>query len=199
MVTPALIDINILCLKHLDKAYYYLSGQDYDSCTASLHSVNAALPPEYHIQFNTESYESETKHPIEIYCKPCGSKHKRDEIKIWDMLLPLSLQIGHSSKTIKAWTCPDCQSSNILTESKLVKRVTKEPFFIKVVPRPPERKQNLSDRTSFHIHYKAWFGMVVAELTRQISQLRWDNHTPGDRGSTEELQESILKVLEEKY
>lgn len=199
MVTPALIDINILALKHLDKAYFYLQGRDYDSCTASLHSVNAALPPEYHIEFNSALYQAKIEHPLEIYCKKCGAHLMRDQIKIWDMLLPLELQIGRASKTVKAWTCTDCNSVNILSESKMVKKIAKEPFFIKVVPMPPERKQNLSDRTSYHIKYKSWFGMVVSELTRQISQLRWDNHTPSDKGNIEEMQEKMLEVLEGKY
>jgi len=199
MVTPALIDINVLALKHLDKAYFYKSIGDYDSCTDSLQSVNAALPPEYHIKFSTQQYEDLVSHPLEIFCKHCGTSHNRDTIRVWNMLLPLSLQIGKLSTTVRAWTCPDCKRTNILSESKIKKKIIEEPYFIKVVPEPPRRKQNLDDRVSFTITYKLWFGRTVRELTRQISQLRWDNHQSESKNGVDELQETILTALENKY
>lgn len=180
MPTAALIDLNHIALKHLDKAFYYLQLKEYDSCTASIHAVNASLPPEYHIIFDTEKYSGLIEHPMEIYCKSCGVNFKRDSIKTWDMLLPLFEQVISKTKTVKAWSCPDCNKINILRESKIILTVREEPFFTKVVPMPPEQKQSVGDRTSFHIKYRSWFGMVVAELTRQISQLRWDHWKQGD-------------------
>lgn len=184
----------------MDKAFFYLNGYDYDACTGALHSVNAALPPEYQIKFDTDEYNKMISHPLEIYCKKCGVIHNRDEIKIWDMLLPLSDQIFSNEKTIKTWTCNDCNANNILKESKLVQKVREEPFFTKVVPMPPERKQNFGDRTTYHIKYRAWFGNVVAELTRLISQLRWDHWKQADEGfDMAELAQLIEKNLENKY
>lgn len=200
MPTAALIDVNHMALKHLDKAFYYLASQDYDSCTSSLHSVNASLPPEYHIKFDTQKYNEMIKHPLEIYCKSCGVKHNRDEIQTWDMLLSLPEQIMAKAKSVKAWTCADCKYDNILTESKIVQGVHEEPFFTKVVPMPPERKQNLSDRTAYHIKYRSWFGMVVAELTRQISQLRWDHWKQGDENmELSELQQVFANNYEDSF
>ena len=57
MPTAALIDLNHVALKHLDNAKFYLSIQDYDSCTAALHAANAALHPDYRITFDTEKYK----------------------------------------------------------------------------------------------------------------------------------------------
>lgn len=200
MPTAALIDLNHIALKHLDKAFYYLAGQDYDSCTSSLHAVNAALPPEYHITFDTEAYNKMIKHPLEIFCKSCGESHNRDEIKTWDMLLPLYQQIVTKSKSVKAWTCDKCNADNILLDSKMIQKVREEPFFTKVVPSPPERKQSLGDRTSFHIKYRAWFGNVVAELTRQISKLRWDHWKQGDDNlDMADLQQVLEKGLETSF
>ena len=152
----------------MDNAKFYLQSQDYDSCTAALHSVNAALPPEYQITFDTLKYNEMIKHPLEIFCKSCGEAHNRDQIKTWNKLLSLSEQILTNNKMTKAWTCSKCNADNILVDSKLVQKVREEPFFTKIVPMPPERKQSLQDRTAFHIKYKGWFGNVVAELTRQI-------------------------------
>uniref|UniRef100_A0AAT9J762 ORF14 n=1 Tax=Nitrosopumilaceae spindle-shaped virus TaxID=3065433 RepID=A0AAT9J762_9VIRU len=199
MVTPALIDLNILALKHLDRAYFALYHQDYDACTASLHSVNAALKDGYRVEFNTDKYRAATEHPTLIYCKPCGTKFNKDDIKMWNMLLPLAQQIGSGSTHTKVWTCHECKATNILSESKIEKQILEEPFFLKIVPYPPSRKQNLSDRTTYHIKYKAWFGMAVSELTRQISQLRWDNHRPGDEQGMDQIQEQILATLDSKY
>lgn len=199
MVTPALIDLNILALKHLDKAYYALSHQDYDACTAALHSVNAALKDGYRVEFNTQKYREKTEHPTKIFCKPCGVECNRDDISTWDMLLPLAQQIESGNKFTKAWNCKSCKGINILSESKIEKQILEEPFFLKIVPYPPSRKQNLSDRTTYHIKYKSWFGMVVSELTRQISQLRWDNHHPGDEAGMEQFQEELLQSLDSKY
>jgi hypothetical protein len=199
MVTPALIDLNILALKHLDRAYFALAHQDYDACTASLHSVNACLKDGYRVTFNTEEYKAKTEHPTQIYCKPCGKVFNRDSIKVWHMLLPLVMQVGTGNTHTKVWTCSDCQGTNVLSESKIEKQILEEPFFLKVVPYPPSRKQELSDRTTYHIKYKAWFGMAVSELTRQISQLRWDNHRPGDEQGMDEFQDELLKTLDSKY
>ena len=192
----ALIDLNHLAFKHLDKAFYYLAGEDYDLCTASLHSVNAALPPEYHIEFNTAKYMELTKHPIEIYCKHCAAKYNRDEIETWQMLLPLHAQINKLSKYVSVWTCSKCSMENILSESKLIRSVLKEPFFIGVVPNPPERKQSVGDRTTFHIKYKNWFGMVESELTNQITKLRWDHHKEDEQDGLEAI---LTDGLELKY
>ena len=201
MPTAALIDLNHLALKHLDDAKFYLRGDNYDSATASLHSVNAALPPEYQIKFDTDEYNRLIKHPLEIYCKKCGEMHNRDEIQIWNLLLPLNEQILAKDKTTKAWSCAKCDSVNILLESKLVQKVREEPYFTKVVPMPPERKQSFGDRTSFHIHYRAWFGNVVAELTRAISQLRWDHWKQGDEDNLNlaELKEALSSNLESSF
>ena len=139
-------------------------------------------------------------HPIEIYCKSCGSKHKRDQIKTWDMLLTLTEQMLAKKKTIKAWTCEECNADNILTSSKIILTEREEPFFTKVVPMPPERKQNLGDRTAYHIKYRSWFGMVVAELTRQISQLRWDHWKQGDENQDgTDLQQLLATNLEGSF
>ncbi len=196
MPTAALIDLNHIALKHLDKAIFYLQTQEYDSCIASLHAVNAALPPEYHIHFDTDEYNKMILHPLEIFCKSCGEPSNRDEIVLWDLLLPLHEQILLGTKTIEAWTCSKCNKNNILSESKIVQKVHQEPFFTKVVPMPPERKQNFGDRTSYHIKFRAWFGMVVAELTRQISQLRWDHWKQGENEENADLQQVLDTNLE---
>ncbi len=199
MVTPALIDLNILALKHLDRAYFALAHQDYSACTASLHSVNACLKDGYRVEFDSDKYEKLTAHPTKIFCTPCGKEYNRDDIKTWQMLLPLVMQIGSGSKTTKVWSCTECKATNVLSESKIEKQRLEEPFFLKVVPFPPSMKQDAGDRTTFHLKYKTWFGMAVSELTRQISQLRWDNHRPGDQEGMDEMQEQILATLDSKY
>lgn len=200
MPTAALIDLNHIALKHLDKAFWYLEKQEYDQCTASLHAVNAALPPEYHITFDTSKYYEMIKHPIEVFCKSCGDAQMRDELKTWDMVLTIEQQLLSGKKTIKAWTCSGCEFVNILEDSKMVEKVREEPFFTKVVPEPPTKKQELGDRTAYHIKYKAWFGMVVAELTRQISKLRWDHWKQGEGDfDSEALESTLAENLEDKF
>lgn len=201
MPTAALIDLNHLALKHLDKAFFYLQVQDYDSCVGSLHAVNAALPSDYQIVFDSDDYKQKISHPIEIYCKHCPAIMKRDDIKIWKMILPLHEQIITKTKTVDAWTCPECKEENILVDSKVIRKERQEPFFTKVVPAPPERKQNLGDRTAYHVKFRAWFNNVVAELTRQISQLRWDHWKQGEdeNMNIEELQSVLANNMEKDF
>jgi Zn ribbon nucleic-acid-binding protein len=199
MPTAALIDLNHLAFKHLDKGFFYLQNQDYDSCTGSLHAVNAALPKEYQIIFDTIEYNNAIKHPLEILCKKCPASHNRDEIQTWNMILPLHEQIITKKQTVDAWTCPECGEINTLADSKFILKARQEPYFTKVVPMPPERKQNLGDRTAYHVKYRAWFNNVVAELTRQISQLRWDHWKQGEDDSLgmDDLQQILNNNLED--
>lgn len=198
--TAALIDLNHLALKHLDKAFFYLQTQEYDLCTAELHAVNASLPPDYQITFDDVKYKELTEHHLEIFCKHCAESTFRDKIKLWNMLLPLDIQIIEKRKFVKAWTCEKCNDQNILSESRLVQAVHENPHFTKVVPMPPTRKQSASDRTAYHIKYKSWFGNVEGELTRQISQLRWDHWKRGDQDAidVDEIKDAIQN-LEDKY
>jgi hypothetical protein len=201
MPTAALIDLNHLALKHLDKAFFYLLTQDYDSCVGSLHAVNASLPKEYQINFDTIEYNKAIQHPLEILCKSCGTSYNRDEITLWPMILPLHEQIVTKKKTVDAWTCKECNMNNILIDSKFIQKERQEPYFTKIVPQPPERKQNLGDRTAYHVKFRAWFNNVVAELTRQISQMRWDHWKQGEdeNMNVEDMQSLVDKNLEGSY
>src|SRR5215467_2077629 len=101
MKAGALIDLNHLAFKHFDKADYYLQGQDYDLCVASLHGINAALPPDYRVTFNTQQYQELTDKKLEIFCRSCGTEYNRESIQVWDMLLPLDEQIFTTEKYVK--------------------------------------------------------------------------------------------------
>ena len=198
MKAGALIDLNHLCFKHIDKADYYLQGKDYDLCVAELYGVNAALPETggYRVEFNTQKFKEMTDKRLEVLCKSCGESYNRDNLIIWDMLLPLNEQILSTEKFVKAWTCEKCKASFPLSDSKMILKEVQADFYIGVVPEPPQRNQNLSDRTTFHIKFKSWYGMVKAELTAKITKLRWDYHNEDEN---ESLGEMIMEGLESKY
>ena len=196
MKAGALIDVNHLAFKHIDKADYYLAGKDYDLCLAELHGVNACLPHDHRIEFNTDKFKELTDKKLEVVCKSCGETYNRDKLTVWDMLLPLDEQIFSTEKFVKAWTCEKCKASYPLSDSRMILKEVQSDFFIGVVPEPPQKNQNLSDRTTFHIKFKSWYGMVKAELTAKITKLRWDYHKEDEN---ESLGEMIMEGLESKY
>jgi hypothetical protein len=68
---------------------------------------------------------------------------------------------------------------NRLDSTKLLQEVLKEPYYLKVLPKPPGRKDGMMGRTQFKIKFSTWFWLALSSIEAQMGRYR-ENYQPKD-------------------
>ena len=87
----------------------------------------------------------------------------------------------------KVWNCPACDSENRLSQTRMIQKVLALPSFIKVVPEPPQRKDGLTDRKTYHKIFSRWFWQFLDELEAQAANFRDDNWQKDGQSENEDV------------
>jgi len=180
MPQARLPDINTQYIKYTNEAISSWKGKSYDSAIGSLNALNGLMPEEYRISINTPEYEAQTYFDIKAECKHCKEEIERHTIEPFDLVNSFLTRLISGSNTDKVWICPKCKATNRLLDTTMTKPKLKEPYFIKVVPQPPQRKDGLLDRTRFHNKFSVWFWTCLGEISAEMARFRDDNWTKGD-------------------
>jgi hypothetical protein len=159
-----------------------IGSTNWDKVFGSLFSWNALLPRmkdddgnlKYRIRISDIEYQKLTEINSEAQCNKCEAYTDYTKIHVFDLLVPLMVQILSGEKTSKVWICPKCKDENIITETDILENHLQEPYYLGVVPKPPHRKEGLSDRGAYDRKVTAWAWNLIAELEEKSTQFRED-------------------------
>lgn len=157
-----------------------LNSRKYDDCFGALNALNGLLPSKYRVIISTDKYALKTKEAIKAICTECEQEIDYSTVSVLEVLCPLLTQAISGQKTERIWVCPSCKAENKVTQTQLIKESLQEPYFLKVVPNPPERKDGLVDRTNYHAKVSQWVWLTLGEVEAQMAQFRDDNWHKGD-------------------
>lgn len=172
-------DINTAYISYRGEAIRSIKSEHYDSAFGAMYSLNALLPEDYRVKISTPSYLEATKEELEAVCLSCKQNSNIHLIKIIDKLLPSLIKTITDKETEKFWKCPLCKNENNLSKTEFIHSILEEPQLLKVVPRPPERKDGLMDRLKYDKQISAWLWNMLSELEGRMSKLREDNWNKG--------------------
>lgn len=201
MVQASIPDLNSFWGIAKKDALMCLKNRDYQGCTSSLYDMNALLPNDkednYQIEISDIKYYEKLRQDIIYVCSHCEKEclHCTKKMGECKAEVPKSMArikiIDNDDfiktltglKTEKVWTCPKCNNNNLLSKTKMIQTVLKEPFFLGVVPHPPQRKDGILDRREFHKKYRNWAQLMKNEISYSLGRLR-RNYKPkdGDEG-----------------
>ena len=174
-------DVNTAFIKYRNIATSSLSSRNYDSLFGALYAINGMLPKEYRVKISTIEYNKLTKQDLFVTCNKCQTEIDFKAVQVFRLLMPLVETAITQVSTMKVWVCTACNYENKLLKTKMSQKTLQEPYFLKVVPKPPLRKDGLSDRSSYHRKVSQWAWGLLDELETQMAQFRDDNwKKPGD-------------------
>lgn len=167
-----LIDINSRAGRYHYELLKDLKAGHFNNLLGELKATNALLPDEFRIKISTTQYNELIKTKLLIKCPQCDYEIERQNIKTYNRLQSTLDSILTRKNTIKVWSCPECKKTNILSDKDMTQEKLPEPTYHRVVPDPPKRENNLTDRQAFESNFKAWAWLFVHELEKSIADYR---------------------------
>lgn len=184
MPQASLPDVNTAFIKYRNQALFNMDNGKYDAAIGSLYAFNGCLPEDYRVRISTIEYDAKTQQKMIAKCPYCDEEIELKDIKIEKMLNSLMIGILSKEKFDKVWLCYKCKQVNRLAETEMIKYQPAEPHFIGVVPKPPQRKDSLTDRKQFDIKSENWCWKLLDELEAKAASFRRD-YTPKDGSELE--------------
>lgn len=151
----------------------------------NLYSWNALLPSDqdedgilkYRVRISDIEFEKLTSITTEAQCNKCEVCTEYNKIRIFDLTIPLLVQVITNQTTNKVWICPSCKNDNLISETNILERHLQEPYFLGVIPKPPQRKEGLQDRGKYDRKVENWASNFIVELEQKSTQFREDYKT----------------------
>ncbi len=180
MPQARLPDINTAYITYRREVLVTLKTKNYTSCIGALYALNGLLPEKYRVTISNQVYAEKSSQNLLVICKHCKQKIDYNKISILKVIVPLIEGLVSGQSYHKVWDCILCQKENSLDHTEMIQEVLKEPSFLQVVPRPPNRKEGMKDRTTYHNQFVIWAETLLIELEAQMAQFRDDNWHKGD-------------------
>lgn len=165
-------DLNNYWKQYHEEGKSALQKYDYEGCVNAVDCMNALMPDEYRLEISTAKYEELLKNNDLVCCIKCKKEYDWNIIKVMNLLLSQIESILEKSKTYKAWICLECKYENKVSESKLIKPIIKEPFYLKVIPKAPKVPAGLERRTGFNTKMSNWWHNAKVEIDHQLALIR---------------------------
>ena len=186
MPQARLPDINTAFIKYRNEVIAAIKRKDYDNMHGSLNGINGLLPDQYQVIVSTAKYEDMTRTDIQYLCKTCTAKSKepveipKESIQVFE-LYPNAMQgLLFGGVKEQVWNCPKCSTTHRLKETNISVTKLQDPYFIGVVPAPPNKKEGLMDKLIFDKKVIAWAWQMLNELEHKMALFRDDNWSRGD-------------------
>lgn len=186
MPQARLPDINTAFIKYRNEVIGAIKRLDFNQMHGSLNAINGMLPDQYQVTISTAKYEDLTRTDIQYLCKTCTANSKepveipKESIRVFE-LYPNAMQgLLYGGIKEQVWNCPNCHTTHILKETEISVTKLQDPYFIGVVPNPPNRKQGLMDKLTFNDKTVAWGWQMLNELEHKMALFRDDNWSRGD-------------------
>lgn len=175
MPQSRLPDINTAFIMYRREVLQSLNQQNYDNCFGALYALNGLLPEQYRVKISSIEYNKLTQQDIVAKCGKCEKETDFKSVQIQTILAPLVVGVVTGEQYYKVWVCPECKFENKLTKTIMIQKTLQEPYFLRVVPKPPQRKDGLYDRSSYHRKVVQWVWNMLDELEERMAQFRDDN------------------------
>ena len=190
MVQAALPDLNTQWIMAKREAWTAIKNENWNALFGALFDINAMLPKDkdrnYQIEISDTKYNNAIKQDLIYICKTCSEncKHctsgegeckaeiKKNMVKIEDVKTDMLVSVLTNNQTERIWICPKCNQSNLLSNTKIIQTVLKEPYFLQIVPNPPSRKDGMMDRRNYPKIVTRWALNFMNELSYQMSRYR---------------------------
>ena len=179
-------DINTAFIKYRNEVIGAIKRLDFNQMHGSLNAINGMLPDQYQVTISTAKYEDLTRTDIQYLCKTCTANSKepveipKESIRVFE-LYPNAMQgLLYGGIKDQVWVCPKCLTTHRLKETDISVTKLQDPYFIGVVPNPPNRKQGLMDKLTFNDKTVAWGWQMLNELEHKMAKFRDDNWSRGD-------------------
>ena len=205
MVQARLPDINTAFIKHRNEVMGAVKTGNYESAIGSLYALNALLPdtldpetnvPKYRVVISDLEYQKQAKPKIKLTCYHCTEQSPFEEVTAFDMVLPFfDQQLVHVT-TMKAWKCKHCKKVCKMKRTDVTESALKEPVFLGVVPKPPERHSGLAGRTRYNNNMKRWILVMMDELESKMALYRDDHWDKG--GEAKDFEDMGIEGGEEQ-
>ena len=128
----------------------------------------------YRIYINSKQYHDLTAVQSEAQCNKCEIWTDYSKISVFNLINSLTEQMLTMSKTSAVWICPKCKVANKIKDTTIAETKLKEPYFLGVVPSPPNRKDGLQDRGQYARAVKQWAWNFINELEEKSTAFRED-------------------------
>ena len=184
MPQARLPDINTAFIRYRSEVLVGMKKGDWDSMHGSLNGINGLLPQEYQVKISDAKYYELVKEDIEYECNSCKnndgtpSNIPKEQIEGFT-LYPDSVQLLLGAVG-KVWICPKCNKVQRLKDTNVVITKLENPYFLGVVPEPPNKKQGLMDKLTFEKKVGSGGGQMLNELEHIMALFRDDNWTRGE-------------------
>lgn len=180
MVQARLPDINTAFIMYRREVIVSLKNQNWDNCFGALYALNGLLPEDYRIQISSKQFEEKTDLDIKLKCPKCDAETEYKKVKVFPLLI-----VGVEGMIVdcpeeKVWTCTGCKQNIRVKHTPMVQPKLQDPYFIKLVPKPPMRQEGLHSRSTFDKKIAQWVWSFLYELESQMAQFRDDNWHKGD-------------------
>ena len=176
MPQARLPDVNTAFIKWRNKVVTALESFKYTAALGSLNNFNACLPREYQVKVSTDLYNQKLEdEKLLVHCTKCGAdvdfRHVRKELVLCDPMEEMITKKKHKS----VWRCSACNTQNLTNTSEFTKANLPNPYYIGVVPDPPERKDGILDRHEYHRKIERWCWIMLGELEFMAAKFRDDS------------------------
>ena len=180
MPQAALPDLNTAYITYRREVLSNIKSKNYPLCYGALYNINALLPDEYVVTISDQLYLEATNLGQVVVCLGCQEQTDYLKIEICNIILTAEASMLTGQTREEIWFCSKCRYENQLARTEPVKKVLKEPYFLKVVPKPPHRKTGLMAHSEFDRQVISWILQLLAELEHQMGRYRTDNWSKGD-------------------
>lgn len=172
MPQAALPDINTILITYRREIIVDLNHKNYSGVVGSLMAINAVLPDKYQVEISTRKYNEHVNQSRLAKCGYCNYEPELKTLKIENVLLDSFNELIRNTKNDKVWKCEKCKKMNRMSKTKIIQPKPKMPFFIGIVPEPPERADGMMDRMSYSKKFTAWARNFLVELEHQMGKYR---------------------------
>ena len=151
----------------------------YDACIGALYSIMGLLPKDYRPTISTEEFEHMTNQNLLAVCTECKAENNFAQIKTYQIILPYLSSFVSGKDREEVWDCLQCNAMNRLNQTQFIQKVLKEPYFLKILPKAPGRKEGMLGRTQYKIKFSTWFWLVLSSVEALMGRYR-ENYVPKD-------------------
>lgn len=201
MPQATLMDLNTSAITYRKEIIMNLKSKNYAMCFGALNAINGILFDQYRVKVSTAEYKLALQNAKTAACAFCTSEtfdtksgksiskpteHDYYTLKFYSLMLPNVARILADHEYDKVWDCPKCGKSNKLKDTKIFRNTLQKPYFLKVVPDAPERKDGIMDRSTYDKKIKSWILDYLGELEHQMALQRIE-YIPKGGETTDDL------------
>jgi len=187
-------DINTAFNTHRRRVIVAMDQNKFLDTLGALFALNALLPVEYRVIISTQKYNNLTRQDLSAQCVKCQNQIDYSQIKPRKIITTPTMELVSNCKDQTIWICPKCKTENPTNKTTFTQTVLDKPYYLGVVPDPPNRRDGLIDRFGFDQRYKKWCWQMLYELEEKMAQFRDDNWNRGE----EEFDLSMINAPEEE-